>query len=219
MRLPNLHALQLLASLLLFSGCVSVHTTQEFRNFTLTLDDLQQHGIAFITPSSITGQEEDRQALALTFAEVLREKRPEMRVVTLPETLGALNRADMLAAYKEMYDDYADTGIFSRPVLKQISDLTGAGYLAQLKLSGFAQESSQRFGVFGLRLLETKRATLRIFLQIWDGREGRIAWEGYEEIFMSSETATERGVMFYDITRTIAERMIGHIPEREAAGK
>lgn len=204
--------LPLLCALLL-SSCFSVHSTQEYRGFALTIDDLQQHGIAFITPSSITGQEEDRQALALTFAQVLQEKRPEMRVVTLPETLGALNRADMLADYKAMYDDYADTGIFSRPVLKKISDLTGSRYLAQLKLSGFAQGSSQRFGVFGLRLLETKRANLRIFLQIWDGQEGRIAWEGYEEVFMASETASEKGVMFYEITRTIAERMVEHIPQ------
>jgi hypothetical protein len=197
----------------LLSGCFSVFTTQEHRNFALSFQDVQEHGIAFITPSSITGQEQDRQALALTFAQVLQEKRPDMRVVTLPETLGILNRADMLADYKEMYEDYADTGIFSRPVLKRISDLAGTRYLAQLKLSGFEQESSERFGVFGLRLLETKRANLRIFLQIWDGQEGEIAWEGYEEVIMSSETFTEKGVMFYDVARTIAERMMANIPQ------
>jgi len=196
----------------LLAGCFSVHTTQEYRAFDLTIENLQRYGIAFITPSSITGQEQDRQSLALTFAEVLREKRPDIRVVTLPETLGALNRADMLTEYKTMYDDYADTGIFNHTVLKKISELTGTRYLAQLKLSSFQQGSSERFGALGLRILETKRANLRIFLQIWDGREGTIAWEGYEEIFFSDESFSERGVMFYDITRTIAERMIEHIP-------
>ena len=52
--------------------------------------------------------------------------------------------------------------------------------------------------------METKRANLRIFLQIWDGQEGEIAWEGYEEVIMSSETFTEKGLMFYDGARTIA---------------
>lgn len=213
---PRALLLALLCSILL-SGCFSVFTTQEHRNFALSIQDVQEHGIAFITPSSITGQEQDRQALALTFAQVLQEKRPDMRVVTLPETLGILNRADMLADYKMMYEDYADTGIFSRPVLKKISDLTGSRFLAQLKLSGFEQGSSQRFGVFGLRLLETKRANLRIFLQIWDGQEGEIAWEGYEEVIMSSETFTEKGVMFYDVARTIAERMMANIPQDRTA--
>lgn len=198
----------------LLSGCFySVYTTQEYRNFDLTFEDVQEHGIAFITPSTITGQEEDRQSLALTFAQVLQEKRPDMRVVSLPETLGSLNRAEMLAEYKAMYEDYADTGIFSRPTLKKISDLTGTRFLAQLKLSGFDQGSSERFGVFGLRLIETKRANLRIFLQIWDGQQGEIVWEGYEEVFMSNETISEKGVMFYDAARTIAERMVANIPQ------
>ncbi|HBI16184.1 MAG TPA: hypothetical protein DDY20_11825 [Desulfobulbaceae bacterium] len=212
--------LVLLFSSILLGGCFhSVYTTQEHRNFNLTIEDLREHGIAFITPSSITGQEQDRQALALTFAQVLQEKHPDMRVVTLPETLGALNRAQMLAEYKAMYEDYADTGIFSRPALKKISDLTGTRYLAQLKLSGFQQGSTQRFGAFGLRVLETKRANLRIFLQFWDGREGEIAWEGYEEVFMSSETFTEKGLMFYDAARTIAERMMANIPQNHAGTK
>jgi len=197
---------------LLLTGCTSVHTTQEYRAFNLTIEGLQQHSIAFITPSSITGQEQDRQSLALTFAEVLSEKRPDIRVVTLPETLGALNRAGMLGEYKAMYEDYADTGIFDHAVLQKISELTETRFLAQLKLSSFQQGSTERFGALGLRILETKRANLRIFLQIWDGQEGIIAWEGYEEVFYANESFSEKGVMFYDVTRTIAERMIEHIP-------
>jgi hypothetical protein len=146
--------------------------------------------------------------MALTFAEVLREKRSDIHVVTLPETLGAVNRADLLDDYKAMYDDYADTGIFKKTSLQQISKATGARYLAQLKLAAFHQGSSTRFGVFGLRLFETKRANLRIFLQIWDGREGVIAWEGYEEMFFANDTYSEQGVMFYDVTRAIAEHML-----------
>lgn len=196
------------------TACVdAVYTTQEHRSFTLTLNDLQTSGIAFITPSSITGREQDRQSLALTFAEVLRERRPDIHVVTLPETLGAVNRAGLLDNYKAMYEDYEDTGIFQQSSLQQLSKITGARYLAQLKLAGFSQGSSQRLGVFGLRLLETKRANLRIFLQIWDSKEGIIAWEGYEEMFFANDTYSEQGVMFYDVTRAIAEHMVANIPD------
>lgn len=215
-----LGALPALFCCLLLTGCVSsVHTTREVRTFSLTIEDLQEHGIAFLTPSSITGREQDRESLALTFAEVLRKKRPEIGVVTLPETLSALNRAELLADYKQMYEDYADTGILNYNVLKKISGLTATRYLAHLKLSSFQQDSTERFGVFGLRILETKRGTIRIFLQIWDGHTGTIAWEGYEELFMSHETPSEKGVMFYDITRTIAQRMIDCIPRRAPGEK
>ena len=66
----------------------------------------------------------------------------------------------------------------------------------------------------GLRLVETKRANLRVFLQIWDTQEGMIAWEGYEEINFSTETYTEKGITFYDIARQIAENMVARIPRR-----
>ena len=63
-------------------------------------------------------------------------------------------------------------------------------------------------------MLETKRANLRVFLQIWDTQEGMIAWEGYEEMNYATETYTEQGITFYDIARQIAENMVARIPHR-----
>ncbi len=82
-----------LALLLQVACSHQIYTTEDHRAFNLTADDLFQKGIAFTTPSSITGREQDRQSLALTFAEVLREKRPDIHVVSLPETLSAINKA------------------------------------------------------------------------------------------------------------------------------
>ena len=191
-----------------------IYTTEEHRAFNLTADDLFQKGIAFTTPSSITGREQDRQSLALTFAEVLREDRPDIHVVSLPETLSAINKAGLLDEYMQMYENYEKTGIFDYHSLQKISAVTGTRYIAQLNLSGFNQGEKGRFGLMGLRLLETKRANLRVFLQIWDTQEGMIAWEGYEEINFSTETYTEKGITFYDIARQIAENMVARIPRR-----
>lgn len=191
-----------------------IYTTEEHRAFDLTADDLFQRGVAFTTPSSITGREQDRQSLALTFAEVLREKRPEIYVVSLPETLSAINKAGLLNEYMQMYENYQQTGIFDHASLQKISAVTGTRYIAQLNLSGFDQGEKSRFGIFGLRILETKRANLRIFLQIWDTQEGAIAWEGYEEMNYSTETYTEEGITFYDIVRQIAENMVARIPQK-----
>lgn len=208
------YSLLLLLVVLQFACSHQIYTTEEHRAFQLTADDLFQKGIAFTTPSSITGREQDRQSLALTFAEVLREHRPDLNVVSLSETLSDINKAGLLEEYMQMYEKYERTGIFDRSSLQKISAVTGTRYIAQLNLSGFNQGEKGRFGIMGLRLVETKQANLRVFLQIWDAQEGVIAWEGYEEINFSTETYTEEAITFYDIARQIAENMVARIPDK-----
>src|SRR5450631_1997741 len=98
------------------TGCstVQTHITVEDSAISLQAGQLQEHGLAFITPSTVTGQEEDKQALALIFTKVLVDLRPKTRTVTLPETLSAINRAGLTEDYKRMFNDYRDTGIFNR---------------------------------------------------------------------------------------------------------
>ena len=208
------YGLIVLLGILQLACTQQIYTTEEHRAFNLTADDLFQKGIAFTTPSSITGREQDRQSLALTFAEVLRKKRPDINVVSLPETLSAINKAGLLNEYMQMYEHYEQTGIFNYKSLQKISAVTGTRYIAQLNLSGFDQGEKGRFGLFGFRVLETKRANIRVLLQIWDAQEGMIAWEGYEEINFATETYTEEAITFYDITRQIAENMVARIPQR-----
>jgi hypothetical protein len=54
---------------------------------------------------------------------------------------------------------------------------TKTRYLAQLKLGAFRQESKSRFGFLGVRVLEAKTSTIRLFLLIWDSQDGSVAWE------------------------------------------
>jgi len=82
----------------LLSGCSTdnqLHSTTQVRVINLESQSLQASGIAFITPTSVTGQEEDKQALALVFSEALKRARPDLRVVPLSETLGAINMAGL----------------------------------------------------------------------------------------------------------------------------
>jgi len=163
----------------LIVGCFpQVHSTVEHQLISLTSDDLEIHGLAFITPSTVRGQEEEMQPVAFTFADVFKRQRPDIKCVTLPETLSAVNRAGLAEDYKRMYEDYRNTGLFKRDILKQVGEVTGTRYLAQLKLAGFKQNSDTRLSFFGLRIFETKNATIRLFFQIWDSTDGSIVWEG-----------------------------------------
>lgn len=198
----------------LLSGCASdqVHSTAHHSAMSLNNGDLETYGLAFITPSTVTGQEEDKQTLAFIFAEVINEKRPEIKVVSLPQTLSAINKAGFADNYKAMYFDYRDTGIFRQDILKEVGNVAGVRYLAQLKLSNFSQSSRGRFSAFGLRLIQTKEANIRMFVQIWDSVDGSIAWEGTEEVTYAWDSGSAEPVTFRIIVEETAQNLVSLLP-------
>ena len=129
------------ALLFALAGCQGTQVYPNLQQHLISLrpGDLEAAGIAFITPSTVTGQEQEKQAVALTFADVMKRERQGLRVVTLAETLGAVNKAGLADDYRRMYDDYRDTGLLSREVLRQVEvpdglareeDLEDAGEVA-----------------------------------------------------------------------------------------
>jgi hypothetical protein len=196
------------------AGCfgTQIHPTLSERVISLRPGDLESGGIAFITPSTVTGQEQEKQAVALIFAESLKQKRPQTRVVGLAETLGEINKANLAQPYKRMYDDYRDTGLFASGILEKIGDVTGARYVAQLKLQRFNQGAKERFGAFGLRIVETKFANVRLFLQVWDTGNGTIAWEGMEEMLYATDKIREGPVTLQAVIDRAAEELVARLP-------
>jgi hypothetical protein len=196
-------------------GCASrpqVHSTSQHRAFSLQANDLETHGLAFITPSTVTTQEEDKQALAFTFAEALMKERPAIKCVTLSETLGAINRNGLAEAYKLMFEEYRYTGILRLDVLQKVGNVTGSRYVAQLKLAGFRQDSDSRFSVFGLRVLGTKQADIRLFFQIWNTENGTIAWEASQEVTYAYDDFLEKTITFRAVVEETARRIISLLP-------
>lgn len=189
----------------------SIPTTQ-VQTIDLQPEDLRKGGMAFITPSSITGQEEDKQALALAFTEVLLKMRPDLKVIALPQTLSAINRQGLTREYRQMFEDYRLTGIFDRETLQKVAQVTKTRYLVQLKLGAFRQESKSRFGLLGLRVLETKISTIRLFLQIWDSEDGSVAWEGAQESTVSHESLAEEYVSMKSIVQESARDLVANLP-------
>jgi hypothetical protein len=203
-----------LAALSGFGGCFvpQVHHTVEVRVISLQPGQLEAHGIAFITPSAVTGQEEEKQAVAFIFANVLAKERDKVRVVSLAESLNVINSSGLAEAYKRLYDDYRDTGLLKRDVLQQLGRATGARYIAQIKLQGWGQGAKERFGTLGFRIVETRYASVRVFLQIWDSTNGTIAWEGMQEILYALDRVDEAPVTFRTAVERTAEEVMRRLP-------
>jgi hypothetical protein len=211
----NYRWLKLAGVLMLLCACFApqVYDTAQNRVISLKAEDLSTYGMAFITPSTVTGQEEEKQQVALTFAEVLRKERPAILCLSLPETLNAINQAGLSEDYKRMYVDYRDTGIFNRDILRKVGEATKTRYVAQLKLMAFSQGSDNRFGVLGLRLIDTKFADLRLFFQIWNTQDGTIAWEGVQEIHYAVDRISEKQVAQKVIIEKAARGIISKLPK------
>jgi hypothetical protein len=206
---------RLFLAIALLTGCSTepvYYPTVREQVISLRKGDLETAGIAFITPSTVTGQEQEKEAVALTFTDVLKTERPKLKVSTLAETLGAVNKAGLADAYKRMYEEYRDTGLFSADVLRRVGVATRARYIGQLKLQAFSQSSKGRFGFLGLRLVETQYADVRLFFQIWDSRDGSIAWEAMQELRIARESTTEEPVMLRKILEHSASELIAKLP-------
>jgi hypothetical protein len=202
-------------ALALAAGCTTppvYYSTISHQAVTLKAGELESGGVAFITPSTVTGQEQEKQAVALAYAEVLRRDRPKLKVVSLAETLSAVNKAKLVEPYRRMYEDYRDTALFPADVLRGVGDATGTRYLAQLKLQGFGQGSKGRFGVLGFRLTETVYGDVRLYLQIWDARDGSIAWEGTQELRIATDSTTQEPIALRELIERSARDLIAKLP-------
>src|SRR5690606_15522987 len=146
---------------LVLAGCESTlqrYSAPEHQTLRLTAQDLREGGLAFLTPSTVTGQEEDKQTLAYVFANTIKAQRKDIRVLGLPETISAVNRAGLANEYRSMYHDYRDTAVLDGRIMGQIAQATGVRYLAQLKLANMQQGARGRFSFLGLSLLQTQYA-------------------------------------------------------------
>ncbi len=205
----------LFAGFLIICGCSinQRHSDPHHTLLGLSADDLRSCCVAMITPSSVTGQEEDRQALALSFAAALQKHRPDIQFLGLPQTLSAINQNGTADIYRAMYDEYQNTGIFNHQALAQLSKATNCRYILQLKLADFRQSSDGRFGVLGLRVLTTRQSNLRLFAQIWDSQTGAIVWEASDELSMATEAFRQINITFTDIVEAGSAELISTLPK------
>lgn len=178
----------------------------------LSADSLSATGLALITPASPTSREEDRQVVAFVFAGTLAKVRPDIRTVTLAETLGAINRSGLSERYREMYEVFDATGMLPRETLGSIASATGARYVGLLSMAEFGQSSRGRFSLFGMRLVDTRSANIRLFFQVWDSTDGSVAWEGNDEISMAYDSAFERPVTFEEVAVQASRSIVAGLP-------
>jgi hypothetical protein len=173
---------------------------------------LGRDGIGVLTPSAPTGQEADRHALADALGAILEEN-TQTKVVTLPAMLSAINESGLARSYSTMFTEYERTGLLERDVLRQLGEAANVRYVAKLNLGNFQQETSGRAKIFGVRFLDTRTASIRVHLEIWDTQTGGIVWQGNEELTFPQEGVRETPVTFQQVARLASNRLVTKVGE------
>src|ERR1700754_4670332 len=89
------------AALCACENAPQVYSSPKHDILQLEREELRLGGLAFLTPSTVTGQEEDKQTLAYVFASTLQEERPDIKFVPLSRTISAVNRAGLADTYRK----------------------------------------------------------------------------------------------------------------------
>jgi hypothetical protein len=190
-----------------------VHADLQYRQLVDSTVFLGREGIGILTPSAPTGQEADRQALADALGEILDRDVEEADIVALPALLSAVNQAGLARMYSNMFAEYDRTGILDRDMLRQVGEAADVRYLAKLNLGNFKQEAASRVKLLGVRFLDTRTATIRVHLEIWDAHTGGIVWQGNEELTFAQERVREKPVTFQQVANLAAERLVAKVGE------
>jgi len=211
MKLTKLLVLFTLGFLII--GCSSqLKTSIEHNVHLLKKGQIENLGMSFITPTTITGMEEDKQYLALTFSHALKKLRSDLKITDLSKVLGMINQTGFTDNYSKMYDGYHETGIFDKKVLNKIGDVTGNRYACQLKLSHFKSDAQGRWSVLGFTIFDTEYANLRLFVQIWDTKKGIIVWEAAQEVTYAYDTTSQEPVTFEKMLHLAAKDIAKVLP-------
>lgn len=208
--MTRISLLTLLPSLVL-CGCAAtdqLHTELQYHQFVDQQAFSGAEGIGVLTPSAATGQEADRQALGDALSETLTADLEGARIVALPAMLSAVNRAGLSRDYSAMFAEYEKTGILERDTLRRIGSAAGVRYVAKLNLGDFEQVTSSRAKIFGVRFLDTRTATIRVHMEIWDTHTGGIVWQGNEELTFATEAVKEQPISFQQVATLASERLV-----------
>jgi len=171
--------------------------------------DLEEGKVGIL---SATGTDGYRRVLGDSFSKALRLTHPEIPQVPPHEAIGMINRANLADDYAMMIWDYETSGILRKETLRRIGEALEIRYFIQLSLLEYSQDTSTRISAFGIRFLETRSSTLRVFAQIWDTSSGSIVWEGSSEVTLAGEDVRAKPITFEEVATRAWAELIKKLP-------
>ena len=188
---------------------VDAHTTsapgpKPFDLAALRTESLASLGV--VTPPGLQGFS---APLSHALASALAEAFPSLTRVSSLESVNALNEHGLASDYGDLLSGFGRTGILDGKGLKTIGAALRSRYVILPGLAEFREVVVDRFEISGLKIVQSRISTLRLWLQLWDTHTGRMLWESAGEASVASELLQRgRTVPFDEIAEKLWLRMI-----------
>jgi hypothetical protein len=159
----------------------------------LTCEPVTTLGV--VAPGGIQGL---TPTIAHALTTTLSKTKPPVRAVPMPETLSRLADNGLAAEYGDLLAGFARTGMLERDRLKRIGGALGSRYVLQPGLAEFTQSLFDKFEFWGIKIVRSRIATLRLWLQIWEAPTGHLLWERTGELTTSVPVFRQATTMSLD---------------------
>lgn len=162
--------------------------------------------LAFVAPGNLQGLS---PMLSLALSDALAKVTPPIRGIPTDDVLNRLTDQGLAAEYADLRAGFARNGILDRHRLRRIGLGLGAQYVLLPGVAQFDEEILDKFEAAGIKLLRNRVTALRIWLQLWDVRNGHIVWESSGEVTVSTVfLSPKQTVALEQIAKKLLTRMI-----------
>lgn len=179
----------------LFLGCAGLGITRTdqsssseiYRVNSFSFSKLQEGNYTYLTPFLQINEKSQKPFYLGHLIQATEESHMPQNAFVHPNVAkSTINQARLTGKYEEMWKTYRETGVLDMNVARELGDEIGVKYLFVPIIVEKRESSHDRVMwtpiLFSVWLSRTYITTVRLQLQIWNVREGYIAWEGYTDI-------------------------------------
>jgi hypothetical protein len=175
----------------LLAGCTPVHvwdthTTSTPAAVALDVTDLAREPVATLGVVGPAGPHSLGPFLTHALVAALAETSPPIRAISVPEMVNALNEHELVTEYTDMLSSFARGSVLDRQRLQRVGSALGCRYALLPGVAEVNQSLIDQFEIAGIKMVRNRVVTLRLWLQLWDTRAGRLLGESSGEITTST---------------------------------
>jgi hypothetical protein len=171
---------------------------------------LEQQSVAVLPAITLPALRGNEVGLGHFLFEILRKAAPHWKLVSDEEVSTRINRNGLTGKFTQMRNDYEQSAILDRDMLRTIAAAIQARYVFQPRLAAFSQLMQQKweFPALNIWLVWTRSSDIRVSLQLWDTETGDLVWGSIAEGAMWNGTASQRPVFLEDIAHASLGSMV-----------
>jgi hypothetical protein len=174
------------------------HVTSAPRPPAVDVGVLVCQRVATLGPAVAPGLQGMSPTVSYALATALSKAEPPIRTMPMAEMLNRLSDQGLGGEYSEVLAAAGRGGILDRDRLRRIGAALGSRYVLQPGLAEFSQTLVDKFEFAGLKMLRTRMAALRLWLQLWDAQSGHLLWESTGEVTVSAPVVAQGSTVSLD---------------------